>query len=165
MPGYQPPQQLVAFEKAIALQPNALFYIAAGREMHRSADYLAEAVRKRLPIPYPALQAIVDKSGVRADMDETAALKLLEPYKAEILKVVYDSLVEQSLKRGIRPVWIFVPQVRAGIWQEETPDDAENCPGCRLCDRQSRGRLQGPRHRDNSSRRMGRPPECDWAIA
>ena len=120
VPGYQPPQQLVAFEKATVLQPNELFYIAAGREMHRAADYMAEAVRKRLPIPYPALQAIVDKSGVRAAMDETAALRLLEPYKAEILKVVYDSLVEQSLKRGIRPVWIFIPQVRAGIWQEET---------------------------------------------
>ena len=25
------------------------------------------------------------------------------------------------MKRGIRPVWIFLPQVRAGIWQEETP--------------------------------------------
>jgi hypothetical protein len=120
VPGYQPPQQLVAFEKAITFQPNELFYVAAGREMHRSADYMAEAVRKRLPIPYPALQAIVDKSGVRADMDETTALKSLEPYKAEILKVVYDSLVEQSSKRGIRPVWIFMPQVRAGIWQEET---------------------------------------------
>jgi hypothetical protein len=121
VPGYQPPQQLVAFDKAMALQPNALFYVAAGREIHRSADYLAEAVRKRLPIPYPALQAIVDKSGVRADMDETTSLKHLEPYAAEILKVVYVSLVEQSLKRGIRPVWIFLPQVRAGIWQEDTP--------------------------------------------
>jgi hypothetical protein len=121
VPGYQPPQQLVAFDKTMALQPNALFYVAAGRELHRSADYLAEAVRKRLPLPHPELQAIVDKSGVRADMDETAALKRLEPYEAEILKVVYGSLVEQSLKHGIRPVWIFVPQVRAGIWQEETP--------------------------------------------
>jgi hypothetical protein len=120
VPGYQPPQQLVAFDKATAFQPNEVIYIAAGREMHRSADYMAEVVRKRLPIPYPALQAIVDKSGVRADMDETAALKRLEPYKAEILKVVYDSLVEQSLKRGMRPVWVFMPQVRAGIWQEET---------------------------------------------
>ncbi len=121
VPGYQPPQDLVAFDKAIRLQPNALFYVAAGREMHRSADYLAEVVRKRLPIPYPALQAIVDKSGVRPDMDETTALKRLEPYEAEILKAVYGSLVEQSLKRGIRPVWIFLPQVREGMWQEEIP--------------------------------------------
>ena len=121
VPGYQPPQQLVAFDKTMPLQPNALFYVAAGREMRRSANYLAEAVRKRLPIPYPELQAIVDKSGVRADMDETTALKHLEPYQAEILQVVYRSLVEQSLKRGIRPIWIFVPQVRAGTWQEETP--------------------------------------------
>ena len=121
VPGYQPPQQLFAFEKTLKLQPNTLFYVATGRELHRSADYLAEVVRKRLPIPNPALQSIVDKSGVRADMDESNSLKLLEPYKAEILKGVYGTLVEESMKRGIRPVWIFIPQVRAGAWQEETP--------------------------------------------
>jgi hypothetical protein len=121
VPGYQPPQQLVAFDKTSALQANALFYVATGREMRRSADYLAEVVRKRLPIPYPTLQAIVDKSAVRADMDETTSFKSLEPYQAEILRAVYGLLVEQSLKRGIRPVWVFVPQVRAGPWQEETP--------------------------------------------
>jgi D-alanyl-lipoteichoic acid acyltransferase DltB (MBOAT superfamily) len=121
VPGYQPPQQLVAFDKTTGVQANALFYIAAGREMRRSADYLAEVVQKRLRIPYPALQAIVDRSGVRADMDETTSRKVLEPHQAEILKVVYASLVEQSVKRGIRPVWIFVPQARAGSWQEETP--------------------------------------------
>jgi len=125
VPGYQPPQQLVAFDKTLKLQPNALFYVATGRELHRSADYLAEAVRKRLPIPYPALQSIVDKSGVRSDMDESTSLKHLEPYKAEILKAVYGALVEESTKRGIRPVWVFVPQVRAGAWQEETPAAVE----------------------------------------
>ena len=121
VPGYQPPQDLVAFDKALRLQPNALFYVAAGREMHRSAMYMAEVVRKRLPIPYPALQAIVDKSGARSDMDETTALKHLEPYEADLLRAVYGYLVDQSFKNGIRPVWIFLPQVREGMWQEEIP--------------------------------------------
>jgi hypothetical protein len=121
VPGYQPPQQMVAFERSLALQPNALFYVATGREPRRSATYLAEAVDKRLPIPYPALQAILDEAGVRAGMDEAAALKRLEPYGARILQVVYDHIAQGCRQRGIRPVWIFLPQVREGSWQEETP--------------------------------------------
>ena len=35
---------------------------------------------------------------------------------------VYKAIVEQSRARGIAPVWIFLPQVRGGPWQEETPE-------------------------------------------
>ena len=31
-------------------------------------------------------------------------------------------MVKQSRERGIRPIWIFLPQVRGGSWQEETPE-------------------------------------------
>jgi D-alanyl-lipoteichoic acid acyltransferase DltB (MBOAT superfamily) len=119
VPGYQPPQQLVMLEKTLKLQPNALFYIAVGREVPRSVEYLAAAVRKGIAIPYPSLQAIVDKAGVRADVDETTTLKLLEPFGNEILRVVYDHLAYISRERGIRPIWIFVPQVREGRWQDD----------------------------------------------
>jgi hypothetical protein len=121
VPGYQPPQQLVAFDRSLRLHPNALFYVAAGREVGRSTAYMAEVVRKRIEIPYPALRAIVEKSHVRPDMDETTAIKQLDPYGEEILKSVYDYLVERSRQEGMRPVWIFLPQVREGTWQEETP--------------------------------------------
>jgi hypothetical protein len=119
VPGYQPPQQLVMLEKTLKLQPNALFYIAVGREVPRSVEYMAAAVRKGFPIPYPSLQAIVDKAGVRRDMDETTAIKHLEPFGTEILKAVYDQLGQLARERGIRPVWIFVPQVREGRWQDD----------------------------------------------
>ena len=32
VPGYQPPQQIVNFERAMRLQPNVLFYVRTGRE-------------------------------------------------------------------------------------------------------------------------------------
>jgi hypothetical protein len=121
VPGYQPPQQMVAFERSLRQQPNAVMYVATGRELSRSATYLAELVNKRLPIPYPRLQAIVDQSGVRPEMDETTALKHLEPHGGEILQAVYDYIAEGCRQNGIRPVWIFLPQVREGSWQEETP--------------------------------------------
>ncbi len=122
IPGYQPPGQLVTFDRALDLQPNAIMFVATGREISRSAAYLAEVVHKRLPIPYPALAAIIEQSGASAGMDEAAALKLLQPHGAEILRAVYELVAHRSIEKGIRPVWIFLPQVREGSWQEETPE-------------------------------------------
>lgn len=122
VPGYQPPQQLVNFERARALQVNAMFYVATGRELRRSADYLAEVVRKRVPIPYPALQALVAESGARPEMDETEILRRLEPLGARILQAVYQQIAARCREEKMAAVWIFLPQVREGSWQEETPE-------------------------------------------
>jgi hypothetical protein len=78
-------------------------------------------VRKGIPIPYPALQAIVARAGVTRQMDETEALRRLEPLGGDILRVVYQTIAERCRELGIEAVWIFLPQVRAGTWQEETP--------------------------------------------
>jgi D-alanyl-lipoteichoic acid acyltransferase DltB (MBOAT superfamily) len=121
VPGYQPPQQLVAFEKSLRMQPNAVFYVATGREVSRSAWYMAEVVRKRIDVPYEGLRAIIQKSGATPGMDEATAQKHLQPYAAEILQSVYERIARESRERGIRPLWIFLPQVRGGSWQEETP--------------------------------------------
>lgn len=122
VPGYQPPQQLVNFERALRLQPNVLFYVATGRELRRSALYMAEVMNKGIPIPYPELRSIVDRAGVNAGMDETAALRLLEPRGSALLNAVYQRIAAQARDAGVRVVWIFLPQVRAGSWQEETPE-------------------------------------------
>jgi hypothetical protein len=103
------------------LQANAIFYIATGREQWRSAVYLAEVVRKRIAIPYPELQAIVDEAGVLATMSEDEAHKRLQPFGARILTEVYRRLGERSRAQGMTPVWIFLPQLLDGAWQAETP--------------------------------------------
>jgi D-alanyl-lipoteichoic acid acyltransferase DltB (MBOAT superfamily) len=121
VPGYYPPQQLASFDRADALQANAIFYMATGREQWRSAVYLAEVVRKRVPIPYPELQAIVDEAGVQAAMSEDEALKRLQPHGARILGEVYRRLGEGCRARGMTPVWVFLPQLLDGAWQAETP--------------------------------------------
>ncbi|MEX2123337.1 MAG: hypothetical protein WD795_05560 [Woeseia sp.] len=122
VPGYQPLQQLVALEKALRFQPNAILYIATGREPSRAAWYLVEAVQKGIEIPYPRLREIVAESGLLASMDETTARRRLEPYNREILAWTYDYIVEQSLAQAALPILVFLPQVREGTWQEETPE-------------------------------------------
>jgi hypothetical protein len=122
VPGYQPPQQLVNFERAMRLQPNVLFYVATGRELRRSALYMAEVLNKGIDIPYPELQAIVERAGARVGMDETAALRLLEPHGSALLAAVYQRIAAHAREAGVRVVWVFLPQVRSGSWQEETPE-------------------------------------------
>ena len=122
VPGYQPPQQLIAVEKALRFQPNAVIYIAAGREVSRSADYLVEVVRKRVAVPFAPLAAIVAKAGLTPDLDEATALRQLAPYRAELLASTYGLIAGQIKARGAVPVFVFLPQVRGGTWQEETPE-------------------------------------------
>ena len=122
VPGYNPPQQLVALEKSMAFSPNAMFYVATGREPSRAARYLAEVVQKGIDIPYPALRNIAARAGLGAGMDEATALRRVAPFHSEILGAVYRAIAEQCRLRGIIPVWIFLPQVSEGAWQQETPE-------------------------------------------
>jgi len=122
IPGYQPPQLLVGLEKALPFSPHAVFYVATAREPSRAAWCVAEAVKKGVEIPYPELKEIVARAGLTADMDEATAARRLEPFRADILSAVYRRVVETSRARGILPVWVFLPQVREGSWQEETPE-------------------------------------------
>jgi hypothetical protein len=122
IPGYQPPQVLVALEKALDFNPAAVLYVATAREPSRASWYLVEVVQKRIEIPYPELKKIVAAAGLEPSMDEATALRRLEPFRTEVLSAVYRRIVETSRARGIVPVWVFQPQVREGAWQAETPE-------------------------------------------
>ena len=122
VPGYQPPVQLAAFDKALGFSPNAVMFVATGRELARSVDYMAEVIGKGIAVPYPALKAIIDKAGVHGGMDAVALTKALTPLRKDILAAVYGTIATTAKARGITPVWVFVPQVRDGTWREETPE-------------------------------------------
>jgi hypothetical protein len=121
VPGYQPPQQIVMLDKALGFGPHAVVYTATGREPSRAASYLVEVVNKRIEIPYPPLRDIVAKAGVVPGMEEAAALRRLEPYRAEILGFTYRTIAAETRRHGAVPIWVFLPQVREGNWQEESP--------------------------------------------
>jgi hypothetical protein len=122
VPGYQPPQQLVAFERCMEFGPHAVMYVATGRELSRAASYLVGVARKGIEIPYGPLRTAVEQAALKPDVDEATALRQLDPYRTEILRFVYSRIAEQARARGASPVWIFLPQVRDGAWREETPE-------------------------------------------
>jgi D-alanyl-lipoteichoic acid acyltransferase DltB (MBOAT superfamily) len=122
VPGYQPPQQLEAVDKALKFKPNAIIFVATGREINRSLIYIAEVVRKGIKIPYEPLADVVRKAGITSGMDEATALKRLQRFGREVLTFVYGYVADQSRRVGAVPVWVFLPQAREGVWQEEVPE-------------------------------------------
>ncbi|MFM9969267.1 MAG: hypothetical protein ACKVQK_12825 [Burkholderiales bacterium] len=122
VPGYQPPQQVPNYEKSLKFSPDALIYVATGRELSRATSYLAEVLGKNIDIPYPELQAIVDEAGLRPGMNEIQIEKGLAPMKERILAFTYQQIARMSRSNGVVPIWVFLPQARDGTWKEETPD-------------------------------------------
>jgi D-alanyl-lipoteichoic acid acyltransferase DltB (MBOAT superfamily) len=122
VPGYQPPQQRVALDKALQFEPHAVYYVATGREASRSIDYLAEVVRKRVVIPYPFLVDIARKAGIDATTESTTAIRRLRPFRTEVLAWLYGEIVASCRKRGVVPVLVFLPQLQGGDWEVETPE-------------------------------------------
>ena len=120
--GYQPPQQMVMMDKALAYRPDTVFYIATGREIKRSVDYLVQVVGKGTEIPYPELRQIVAEAGVDAGTDAAAAVKQLLPHGEAVIRAVYKHIAGLARERGIVPVWVFLPQVPEGEWQQVLPE-------------------------------------------
>jgi hypothetical protein len=102
-----------------------VYYIATGREQDRSAFYLGEVVRKNIEIPYPQLRDIVTRAKVDPWMSEAESTKRLLPYGAEIVSFVYTQIAQLARQNGVRPVWIFLPQVSPGAWRQATPEAVE----------------------------------------
>ncbi|MGH8177977.1 MAG: SGNH/GDSL hydrolase family protein [Steroidobacter sp.] len=120
VPGYFPPQQAMAIDKALEFSPDAVFFMATGREFSRSINFLADILAKGVEIPYPELNAIIARAGIESRVDATTAVRRLTPHRDAILAWLYNTLVQKSHERGVMPVWIFVPQSRGGDWVEET---------------------------------------------
>lgn len=120
IPGYDPPQQLFSLNKALTFSPDAVLYVATGRELTRAVRSLVGATREGMQIPFAPLAAMLERAGARAGMEEADAMKALGPLRNDVLAYVYREIVEQCKAHGAVPVWVFLPQVTSGSWEEET---------------------------------------------
>jgi hypothetical protein len=120
VPGYFPPQQAMAIDKALEFRPDAVFFVATGREFSRSISFIADMIAKGVEIPYPELREIIQRAGIDGKVDTTTAVRRLTPHKDAILTWLYQTITAKSRDRGALPMWVFVPQSRTGSWMEET---------------------------------------------
>lgn len=120
VPGYSAIQDLMVLEqKALAFQPNAVFFMAHQREEEAVVKYLADRLSVGADLPYPELMEISRRAGVEPGMTKAEAEQRLYPYGTEILSWTYRRVVEISQSNDILPVWIFMPTLEDPLHENE----------------------------------------------
>jgi hypothetical protein len=120
VPGYSAIQNLMVLEqKALAFQPNAIFFMAHQREEEAVVKYLADRISVGADLPYPDLIELAHRVGAEAGATKVETERLLQPVGTEILSWTYRRIVEVSRAHGILPVWIFMPTLENPLREEE----------------------------------------------
>jgi hypothetical protein len=111
VPGYRPPQQVMALDESLKFEPHIVFYMAAGREQWNTINFLADILTKGVDIPYAGLKALTKDAGVEAGMDRPAIVRRLKQHEEILLSWIYRYIGSRSIAENIHPVWIYLPPV------------------------------------------------------
>jgi D-alanyl-lipoteichoic acid acyltransferase DltB (MBOAT superfamily) len=107
--------------KVIAFQPDILWYIAHPSDRTKSINRLAEIVMTGTPIPYDYLRQLVQKTGLKRDMQIRTMRARLAPYGNELMNWIYRQIVQDCREHSILPVFMYLPNLKP-LGEEETPD-------------------------------------------
>jgi hypothetical protein len=119
--GYDLLQCIVDFEqrKHYEFQLDYLVYVSHGVDLHKNIKSLISCLNNGFDIPYPFLQDIVDRSGVKKGMPENQQMKLLEPFGKELMEKSYAYFIEMCQIHNIQPVWLYWPTIASFIDQSK----------------------------------------------
>jgi hypothetical protein len=111
--------------KVLAFAPDVLFYVAHQDELGGPPKHLAKLVHRGTNLPYSFLKEVVTKAGVTPDMAEAAIEARLQPFGPELVRGAYQDIIQQCKKRGVLPVWIYLPMpgiVEVSVKTEEVEE-------------------------------------------
>jgi len=94
--------------KVLAFHPDAIYYVAHQDEYLGTVRHLAMLIDRRNKLP-AYLHTIVQQAGIGSDTPPGEVEIRLQRFAPQILRGVYDDIVQQCRPRGILPVWVYVP--------------------------------------------------------
>lgn len=95
--------------KVFSFSPDAIYYIAHQDELLGPVKHLAALATQGEALPYACLADVARRAGVGPGMPPAAADAKLEPFAREIVLGVYRDLVDECRRRGVLPVWVYLP--------------------------------------------------------
>jgi hypothetical protein len=102
-------QRHVLFDrKLLGFEPDVVFYVAHQDEFW-TARHLARLVALHHALPYPSLDDIVRKAGIKPDTSPGMTEALLQPFAKDIILAVYRDFVDDCRRHGILAVWVYLP--------------------------------------------------------
>jgi hypothetical protein len=95
--------------KVFTFSPDAIYYVAHQDELLGPVKHLAALATQGVALPYPCLADVTQRAGVGPGMPVQTADAKLEPFANDIVRGVYRDLVDECRRRGVLPVWVYLP--------------------------------------------------------
>jgi hypothetical protein len=102
-------RRVLVERRVFAFEPDALYYFAHQDEFDTAIRHLARVHGTGTQLPYPCLADVMRKAGITSATAWGAAEQMLRPHARELLLCIYRDLVDDCRKRGVLPVWVYLP--------------------------------------------------------
>lgn len=109
-------------KKAFPFEPDAVYYVAHQGELYSPSRHLTRAYKSGFPLPYTCLGEIIRGAGVTPDMSWGTTDFKLEPQARPIVACVYRGIVEDCRRRGVLPVWVYLPMPGISVISVDTQE-------------------------------------------
>lgn len=100
---------IVAENGFVPFKPDLVVVTVYSTEEVRLLGHLARVVENEIPIPYPDLREVVDRSGARPWMPHPQIRSRLEPYLYDVIEWSFRKLKADCQERGLPLVLLFLP--------------------------------------------------------
>ena len=101
---------VLAEERIFDFQPDLVFLSTHSAENRRLVTHLRRIVERGMTIPYPGLQAIIEKAGVDSTMVSAELERRLSAHIDEIIQWGLVRIAKISREHGAIPVYVVVPR-------------------------------------------------------
>lgn len=110
--GYEPFQRLFLLEHIVLpYNPETVLYVAHLLDLN--VINFAKVYQSGASIPFDFMLEISNRAHIERTMSPQQITAKLEPFRFEILSDIYNRFVHDCKKRGITPIWVYVPQAEA----------------------------------------------------
>lgn len=106
---YEQVRRLMVLEQEVLdFQPDAALWVAADNDLN--LWQFTEKYLRGMEPPYPELKDIAERAGLALTMDKTEVARRLEPFRDEIVGWTYGRFVQSCRAKGVRPIYVMVPE-------------------------------------------------------
>ncbi|MFM2017116.1 MAG: hypothetical protein RL007_772 [Bacteroidota bacterium] len=108
--GYHLPQQVWLMQnEVVKYNPDAVIYVAHSEDERRLNGFLASSIQNGVPLSFPYLTHIREKSGAEQSLSRNEIKDRLSTYSDSIFIWGYQSIVENCISKNISAIWLYLP--------------------------------------------------------
>ena len=109
--GYGMTQSVRAAEQALDFDPDVLLFAVHSTERARLITHVRNLIESGTAVPYPGLQALLDRIDADPEMERTLLEQHIDPFLPEIMRWSLEEVARQCRAQNVVPVLLYVPLI------------------------------------------------------